>query len=634
MIAGVNGRLVYLRFGADAAYRRSAEHDMSGIRSFTKRRRSVVARALLVLAVIAALGAIIGTYSATRLVVRRLLALERRLDHTAAQEYTQRVDDMVSEIKEVFLRVYHPDFFGYSLSTLLNRNLHTELSPHIRVGHMLDQVEAIARTYTFVSDVVLVDYQSNNLHFYSRLPGRAVNTSFSSASSALLDDLHRSENPVSIFATRYPEYLASHGSIDPVFSVGLTIFDAQRVPLRDPLGAMIINVGTAELADMAKAVDPTGDIRFVVVEERRMRVLFDSTARPDDLALVSFDAGNYDDDRFIVSEFPVGSGYLRVFSLVDRASLLQVYRRSRRVMVGVLLATIVALAAATAGMSHRIELRFVPIRKHMEFVRHGDLTHRIPIVQRDEIGTIEEAFNEMCRRLDDHIQEVYAARLKYRTAQLRMLQQQMNPHFMYNTLQSIQMSALDHKDTDTAEMLLALGEIFRWALDSVTEVSLGEELLYLQTYVSLQAIRFERAIALAIEVSGDLKKCTLPKLTLQPLVENSIQHGFSETGGGIVTVYAAQRDDYVDIEVHDNGIGIDPDDAQRIIASLRHGPDTEYESVDGRPNRHVGLRNVHSRLRMYYEPDRTVGVTELHPEPAGGTRVRITIPAKIGRAES
>lgn len=607
---------------------------MNGIRGFTKRRRSVVARALLVLAVIAALGAIIGTYSATRLVVRRLLALEHRLDHTAAQEYTQRVDDMVSEIKEVFLRVYHPDFFGYSLSTLLNRNLHTELSPQARVGHMLDQVEAIAHTYTFVSDVVLVDYQSNRLHFYSRLPGRAVNTAFSSSSSTLLDELHRSENPVSIFATRYPEYLASHATIGPVFSVGLTIFDAQRVPLRDPLGAMVINVGTAELAAIAEAVDPGGDIRFVVVEERRMRVLFDSAATPDALEFGRFQASSYDDDRFIVSEFPVGSGYLRVFAIVDRSSLLQVYRRSRRVMAGVLLVTIAALALATVAMSHRIELRFVPIRKHMEFVRHGDLTHRIPVARRDEIGAIEEAFNEMCRRLDDHIQEVYATRLKYRTAQLRMLQQQMNPHFMYNTLQSIQMSALDHKDGATAEMLLALGEIFRWALDPVTEVSLGEELLYLQTYVSLQAIRFERAITLAIEVPGNLKKCTLPKLTLQPLVENSIQHGFSETGGGIVTVYAARRGDCVDVQVQDNGIGIDHDDAQRILASLQRGPEQGNEPVDRRAGRHVGLRNVHSRLRMYYEPDRTVGVTELRPLPEGGTRVRITIPATIGSAES
>ena len=267
----------------------------------------------------------------------------------------------------------------------------------------------------------------------------------------------------------------------------------------------------------------------------------------------------------------------------------------------------------------------------MEFVRHGDLTHRIPVKKRDEIGAIEEAFNEMCRRLDEHIQEVYATRLRYRTAQLRILQQQMNPHFMYNTLQSIHMSASTNNDNDTAEMVFALGEIFRWALDdSATEVSLGEELVYLQTYVSLQAIRFERMITLAIEVPGNLKKCTLPKLTLQPLVENSIRHGFTGSHGGAITVHASERGAFLDIEVRDDGIGIEPGDAMRILDSLAHAPDATHESADSHEDRHVGLRNVHSRLTMYYDTAGAVGITGLAGIPGGGTRVRITIPVMTG----
>ncbi|TXK84919.1 sensor histidine kinase [Paenibacillus sp. N3.4] len=213
----------------------------------------------------------------------------------------------------------------------------------------------------------------------------------------------------------------------------------------------------------------------------------------------------------------------------------------------------------------------------------------------DEIGVLEMRFGHMVGKLDELINKEYRNRLELSTAKLKMLQAQINPHFLYNALQSIGTLALRHRVPEISEKIAALGAILRYSMDFKTEVvPLYKEIGHIEHYLSLQTGRFKNKLSYMLSCTDSSLDIPVPKMMLQPLVENSIVHGI-ENGNGSGTIHISiELKTELIIRVMDTGKGMD----EETLSAIR----LEYESrnVNGLEQGGIGLLNVLNRMQLYY----------------------------------
>ena len=241
----------------------------------------------------------------------------------------------------------------------------------------------------------------------------------------------------------------------------------------------------------------------------------------------------------------------------------------------------------------------------------------------DEIGILQDSFNHMITRNKELIAQQYQAKLEKRNAQLRALQAQINPHFMYNTLQVIGGMALEKDAPEVYSVTLALSDILRYSLNFSKEmVCLEEEVEYLKSYVMIQNERFGGKVQLKLELEPDTRKCLIPKLILQPLAENSFEHGLlNKAGDWLLTVesHTTPEGDLL-ICIKDNGIGFDSERLAQIREKI------ELETVKAlNSGSHIGLANVHARIKLRSAKEGH-GVS-IDSSPETGTTVSVRMPA-------
>ena len=247
----------------------------------------------------------------------------------------------------------------------------------------------------------------------------------------------------------------------------------------------------------------------------------------------------------------------------------------------------------------------------------------------DEIGILQDSLNHMITRNKELIAQQYQAKLEKRNAQLRALQAQINPHFMYNTLQVIGGMALEKDAPEVYSVTLALSDIMRYSLNFSKEmVCLEEEVEYLKSYVMIQNERFGGKVQLKLDLEPGTLKCLIPKLILQPLAENSFEHGLLEKAGDwILTVEShITSDGELLICVRDNGIGFDSERLKQIREKI------ENDTVKAlRSGSHIGLANVHARIKLRSAKEGH-GVS-IDSSPETGTTVSVRMQALYEEGE-
>lgn len=259
------------------------------------------------------------------------------------------------------------------------------------------------------------------------------------------------------------------------------------------------------------------------------------------------------------------------------------------------------------------KMRQVTIRDY----KHEHVTHRS-----DEIGLLENSFSIMLQRNQNLIAQKFQTRIEKRSAQLRALQAQINPHFMYNTLQIIGGMALKKDAPEIYDVTVELSDILRYSLSFNKEmVPLREELRYLDSYLSIQKSRFGERMQVEQEVDPALLESPIPKLILQPLIENSLEHGLAGKGGvWRIVLQGAFVDGNMQLTVTDNGLGMSAERLAYIRAELAKGADNAIGS-----SAHIGLVNVNSRIRLKYASQYGVHIESMQGE---GTRVELLLPAR------
>ncbi|BBI31567.1 histidine kinase [Cohnella abietis] len=267
------------------------------------------------------------------------------------------------------------------------------------------------------------------------------------------------------------------------------------------------------------------------------------------------------------------------------------------------------------------------LREHMKQVELGNFKVTVPVRSYDEIGSLGMSFNRMTRQIDYLVEKEYEARLLKKEAEIVALQSQINPHFLYNALGTIDALASIEGQEQISRISQSLGSMFRYSIKGGQVATLSEEVQQVKLYLSIQQIRYEDRVTYQIEIEPGLEEQLLPKLVLQPIVENAIKHGIEQIrDGGCVTIQARSiPDGRMAIRVHDNGAGCD----ERRLGEIRNMlNNTGFASRMADEDRSsIGLDNVNRRIRLYYGEQ-----AELTFDSSKGTGTEVTLLLPITHA--
>jgi two-component system sensor histidine kinase YesM len=249
------------------------------------------------------------------------------------------------------------------------------------------------------------------------------------------------------------------------------------------------------------------------------------------------------------------------------------------------------------GFSTHLSAPTRRLKEAMEQAGEGSLDVRVELNTGDEMEYVADGFNKMMERLNDYIDQVYVAQNCQKDAELNALKMQIQPHFLYNTLDVIRMTALEEHDEKSAELLECLAHQLRYVMGEHNErIYLKDELEALREYFVIMKVRYEGKISLHINVANEDQMLVIPKLLLQPVVENAIKHGLREKPGhGTVAISVMRRTDYLQIIVMDDGVGMSEERVKHMQEVLDH-PEVGY--TDKEKNVSVGMKNVYDRIKL------------------------------------
>ena len=252
-------------------------------------------------------------------------------------------------------------------------------------------------------------------------------------------------------------------------------------------------------------------------------------------------------------------------------------------------------------------------------IADGDFSTRVDVASKDEIGTLSTNVNEMSGRLEEMVQKIKEDERKMRYTELRLLQEQINPHFLYNTLDTIIWLVEGNSPDKAVNMVVSLSDFFRIVLSKGKEIiTIREEEQHVRSYLEIQQVRYRDILEFDIRIPEELYRYKILKLTLQPIVENSLYHGIKvKRGKGTISVSGYLKDNKIYFDIKDNGVGM----SQAELASIRSKLTRPCKETDSG----FGLANVNERIRMNYGAE--YGVT-IDSKQGEGTWVQIVIPAQ------
>jgi len=305
-----------------------------------------------------------------------------------------------------------------------------------------------------------------------------------------------------------------------------------------------------------------------------------------------------------------------VVSLIPQNSLTEDLQQSKR-LVGICIVFLVLLCFFLSYfLTAKIICLLDPLLSAMKSVKQGDLSARVSESSDNELSIVGQVFNQTLDHYEELLKENYQKENMLAIARLNALQGQLSPHFLSNTLDSINWTLVERHQYDVSEVLVKLAHLLRYSISCAKDmVPLSEEINSIICYLDICKLRFEDKLQYKINIDETLYQMTIPRFLLQPLVENGIVHGIEKKiDPGYLVVHGYKEERYTVIEVIDNGPGLSPEIKELL---------TKNENPSNSDRAHVGVTNVIERIRLIY--GKGYGLVFLDNEPQG-TRIRILLP--------
>ncbi|MDQ6420231.1 sensor histidine kinase [Paenibacillus sp. LHD-117] len=331
-------------------------------------------------------------------------------------------------------------------------------------------------------------------------------------------------------------------------------------------------------------------------------------------SLPSVNADIMDKDQIVLSKFLAPFG-LYVVNLVDKEAAIGQLTDTRAIVLSVIVIVGVALIVVFL-ISRRMTKSLTRLVKQISTISKYEFDHHVAVDGSYETRQIGQAFNAMMDELQEYVKELVHTQKQQRNAELEALQQQINPHFLYNTLASVKFMVQQGSKEKAAATINALISLLQNAIGNVSEtIPLSQELVNMKNYVFINHVRYGERIKMNYFVAPNCMGYHVPKLIIQPFIENAFFHGFNRKASGNIYFMAAMEPDALVCEVVDDGDGFDMSGREEGQLARPKGKRQLFTGI--------GVKNVHDRIKLLYGDGYGVTMTS---EPSEGTKVKIRIP--------
>lgn len=392
-----------------------------------------------------------------------------------------------------------------------------------------------------------------------------------------------------------------------------------------PLGTLIINVAADYFLNHTPVVSSKYIPDIICIADDQVLYGNQVIIPPDELLnavngnpgdKVTFDGGSY----FMLTTSLGNNGWDLIYLLSTKELLADM--RNANISYGIALIVIVTgIAIIVYGLSNAINRPLMRLTKAMKVVEGGNYSVRPDDNKQKrrfaitEVVQLTRGFSQMVGEIDRLINEVYSKQLTIMDMKYKMLRQQINPHFLYNTLDTVNWKAVQSGNKDISTMVKALSKLLRSSIKGPDIITLGEDLGFVEDYIKIQKIRFEERLIFEINIPKPLYSCLIPRLTLQAIVENSVIHNLEKYSKPCtIKIYTTTADNRLQIHIADNGRGVDLEYMHRV---LNRQVETSGTSV--------GLSNIDQRIKISF--GETYGITVANRKPTG-TIVTIDLPCE------
>ncbi|WP_256759743.1 sensor histidine kinase [Cohnella sp. WQ 127256] len=410
-----------------------------------------------------------------------------------------------------------------------------------------------------------------------------------------------------------------------VLTVGKKILDTETM---DTLGYLFVNINEKTLSSVYHPVGPVQSNGYYIVDNRGIVISSADESNimlplePDKLSeilsqdTVTEKTKRANGEKILLTAMPFGKSK---WKLVNEISLNELTHETRQVSNIILIIGGVCLLLALMGaiiLSRAIATPIISLAKHMNRIRDENIDRPVEVKSRDEIGILGSGLNMMLVRVNDLLVKVKEEQKLKREYELALIQDQIKPHFFYNTLELIYVLCKTGENEEAGKATKALADFYRVALSNGKEIiTVREEIRNLHSYLYIQSARYSDLFDFQIQIPNELLNYSIPKLTLQPLVENAIYHGLKEKGSfGHITVAGVREGDKICLSVKDDGVGISPERLEQM-------------KEDKQMSATFGLNSVDERIKLYFGDKYGIRIQSSIGE---GTEIIVDIPLTNG----
>lgn len=386
-----------------------------------------------------------------------------------------------------------------------------------------------------------------------------------------------------------------------------------------PIGLLVMNVSADSIQKNVMRQNSSYDMQFLLKDETGRSILNTTPGvknvadtigeiPPGDSTIRHINGGNY-----IVSNLSNQYGW-GISTITPFQELTRQVVTTNITLVAVLLVSVLLFFAAFLFISLLITRPIRKLASSMKAVENGNFQEIQIKTGNDEIGHLKDVYNMMVHRIVLLIDDIIREQTVKRKKELEVLQMQIKPHFLYNSFDAIASLSLSGKNNDVFRMVQSLGRYYRGFLSACDEaITIEKELEITDHYITIQRIRFPDKFTVVKSIDPEVLQCKMPSLTLQPLVENAINHGIrGKSGPGTLTIRASALESAVRLTVEDDGIGMDEEQIAEILEGRSKG---------------VGMKATMEKLNLYFESDH---ILTIQSDKGSGTKVTINIPADRG----
>lgn len=524
---------------------------------------------------------------------------------------------------------------SFSISAMLDLNKEVklkELPPVINKPNEIlinddyelrNQVEnRLAYAQMIFPEVESAVYIDRNYYIY-KTDNLLVEGTVEGIKSEMFEQVEQSNGSIVWFPMQTRDYWTLDND-QPVLTLGKKILDTNTMEL---MGYLFVNINEKALSNVYDTIGIEASSGYYIVDGEGM--IISSNNSEDILSYVDngrweimkhqdsyvMNTTNIDGKEIIQSSLIFETHDWRLINEIRIDELTsEILKVSRLIVIVAVFALVLAIIGAII-LSKSIASPIIVLAKHMSRIRDGNLNKLVEVDSYDEIGVLSKGLNMMLVRISDLLTSIKEEQTKKREYELALIQEQIKPHFFYNTLELIYIFCKSGDGERASKATKALGDFYRVALSNGRElITLGEEINNLNSYLYIQQMRYSDLFNFTISVDEKLKEYIIPKLTLQPLVENAIYHGLKESRGyGSIHISGYIEGQLIHIVVADNGVGMEETQLQKIMSSESH-------------EQHFGMRSVNERIKLYFGENYGLKIKSKQNE---GTQITIIIPNHV-----